>query len=101
MASYLVVWEFRAKKGAVKGFRRVYGPEGDWAKLFRQDRSFMGTELVCDAKDSRRFLTLDHWSSQGAYARFRKKHGAEYAALDEKCERLTEHEVKIGEFRRA
>ena len=100
MKSYAVVWEFRVRDNALARFKKAYGPSGDWAKLFRKGKGYMGTQLLCDLKDPRRFITLDFWSSYGAHARFRKKYMAEYRALDEKCEELTEQEVRIGEFER-
>ena len=96
----MIVWEFRARKGAVKRFQKVYGPAGDWAKFFAQGKGFVRTELVRDRKQAGRFLTLDFWTSEDAYVRFRKKHAAEYEALDKICEKLTEYEAKVGGFER-
>jgi len=99
MKVHAIVWEFNAKRSAVKRFRKVYGPAGDWARLFRQSPDFISTGLLCDSKDPCRFLTVDLWKSKGAFAAFRKKYKAEYEALDKKCEAMTESEIKMGEFR--
>jgi len=31
-----IVWEFIVKEEAVSAFQRAYGPDGEWAALFRQ-----------------------------------------------------------------
>jgi hypothetical protein len=41
---------------------------------------------------------MDSWESREAYAEFRKKWAAEYAALDQTCECLMLSERHLGEF---
>jgi quinol monooxygenase YgiN len=101
MKACVIIWQFRARKNAVSRFRKAYSREGDWARLFRHDKGFLGTELVQDLEEPRRFLTFDHWTSLSAFGRFRRKHRAEYEALDAKCEELTAYEARIGTFRLA
>jgi len=43
-------------------------------------------------------LTIDRWTSAGAFAEFRDRWQTDYAALDQACETLTEHEVLVGRF---
>lgn len=95
---YLIMWEFRVRACMEKSFEKVYGPGGDWACLFEQDESYIGTELIHDLKPERIYLTLDFWTSQKAYEAFRKQHVARYRALDRKCEEMTESEREIGTF---
>lgn len=98
---YLVIWEFHVQQGLEGQFERVYGSEGDWAALFGPNPEYCGTELVRDKGDARRYLTLDYWTSEGAYEAFRKAHASEYKQIDEGCERLTVKEREIGRFSRA
>jgi heme-degrading monooxygenase HmoA len=95
---FLVIWEFTVREGQEAAFEQAYGPDGDWAKLFRQDSSYLGTELVRDVKDARKYLTLDYWTSEEAYDEFRRGHAAEYKAIDARCEAMTEEEREIGRF---
>jgi heme-degrading monooxygenase HmoA len=97
---YLIIWEFQVRAGMEQGFERVYGSDGDWARLFIQDESYFGTHLVRSLNRERTYVTLDFWRSQPAYDKFRKRHFVKYTALDQKCEDLTESERKIGEFGR-
>jgi len=95
---YLIIWGYRVRAGMEKRFEMVYKSDGDWAHFFSQHQSYMGTELIHDLKSTRSYVTLDFWASQAAYEEFREQHLAEYKALDEKCEPMTESEREIGRF---
>lgn len=95
---YLVIWEFHVCRGMERRFEKVYGSNGDWARLFQQDESYIATELVRELKADRTYLSLDFWISQEAYDAFRREHRAKYKSLDRKCEELTESEREIGRF---
>ena len=95
---YLAVWEFRVKPESIAEFERVYGPEGQWARLFRRSNEYLGTELLQDRECPGRYLTIDRWASHEALQRFKQEFAAKYAALDKKCERLTESEDLLGDF---
>jgi heme-degrading monooxygenase HmoA len=97
---FVIVWEFRVRRGKQREFERVYGAEGDWARFFRRGHGYIRTELIRDVETPRRYLTIDLWTSRPAYLRFKKKNRHEYLAIDEKCASLTRDEVKIGEFRK-
>jgi len=98
---FTAVWEFHVRGEKRRAFEKVYGPVGDWARLFRLDEGYLGTELVCDHRTRGRYLTFDFWISRQAYQRFKKQHVAAYKSLDKKCNLLTESENLIGEFSRA
>ena len=34
---FVALWEFEVKPGCEDRFETVYGPDGDWASLFRRD----------------------------------------------------------------
>jgi heme-degrading monooxygenase HmoA len=98
---YLIIWEFRVRPGMEKRFEKIYGSDGDWAQLFIQDESYVGTDLVHSLNGERTYITLDFWKSRQAYDKFRKRHLANYKTLDQQCEDLTESEREIGRFVRA
>ena len=43
---HLIFWQFQVKEEKKRDFVSAYGPEGDWAQLFRQAQGFEGTELL-------------------------------------------------------
>ena len=45
-STYIVVWEFQVKKECQAEFVAAYGPDGDWARLFRRSPEFLGVELL-------------------------------------------------------
>src|SRR5262249_54149811 len=97
-SAYVIVWEFRIRQGAEAEFVEKYGPDGTWARFFRSGEGYIRTELVRDAADPRRFLTLDYWQSQSDFKRFRERNRAAYEGLDKEFESLTEKETRLGSF---
>ena len=98
---FLVIWQFRVRPGMEATFESIYGSEGEWAQLFRNDPAYFGTDLNCSQADLHVYITLDFWASQEAYDHFRVANSAGYYAIDARCEALTESEVEIGRFLKA
>lgn len=98
---YVLVWEFRPRRGREAEFEAAYGPDGEWVRLFRGGEGYLGTELHRDTADARRYLTIDRWASRRAYESFRAAHRDAYEAIDRRCEALTERETSIGSFETA
>ncbi len=89
---YRIVWEFEAEPARSVEFEREYGREGAWAVFFRRGAGYVGTELFRSVSEPSRYVTVDRWTSKSAYEVFRGAFGAEYAALDGRCEPLTRSE---------
>ena len=79
-------------------FARVYGPRGEWAQLFSEGKGYHGTELLRDAPETQRYVTVDSWDSLDDLKLFKQEHHDAYAALDLRCEAFTEFEELIGNF---
>lgn len=97
---YLIIWEFRVRAGMEEQFEKVYGPRGRLGSIFCPGEGFVKTELNHDLKESQRYVTLDFWVSREAYENFRQQYAADYGALDQEFEKLTEKELEIGKFDR-
>ncbi len=93
-----IVWEFIVKAEATPQFQRTYGPDGDWARLFRQYPGYRGTSLLRDAANPRRFLTIDHWETQQHVFQMRDGSTSEYSRLAVLLADLTESERELGVF---
>ena len=93
---FVALWEFEVKPGCEERFEKVYGRDGDWARLFRSDSNYQETRLLRDANRAAIYLTLDFWKSRRAYERFMELHAAEYKKLDAAGDSLTLGERKIG-----
>ena len=94
---FVTLWEFEVKPGSEELFERAYGPEGEWAQLFRRDARYHGTRLLREAGAERWYLTIDSWESRVAYEEFREEFAAEYAELDRKYKEITTREKHLCE----
>lgn len=93
---YIIIWEYRVKRGKQAEFEAIYSPNGEWARLFKKDAGYLGTTFIRDTNDTRRYLTIDRWVSKEAYENFMNQRESEYKALDANCEDLTEQESPLG-----
>lgn len=91
-----IVWEFIVRDEAVTEFRRGYGPDGEWAALFRQYPGYAGTSLLQDTVKPGRFITIDRWESEALYDQMLQSTREEYSRLDKMFEALTVSERKLG-----
>ena len=98
MGGYAYVWEFRVRPDKVAEFERAYGPDGDWARLFRRAAGYLDTMLLKDSVNEHRYLTIDRWRSEDDYQEFRRRYGAQYGELDRRCGGLTVQERSLGTF---
>lgn len=95
---FLRLWQFQAAPGYEAEFEVAYGPDGAWARLFRNGAGYLGTELLRGASGSGEYVTIDRWESEDAWTSFHNLHRDEYEALDEACRRLCSLDARIGEF---
>src|SRR5207249_11625000 len=91
---------FEAKAGAEEDFVRAYGPDGDWAQLFRRSggESFLDSQLARDIEIARRFVTIDRWASRAAFDAFKAAAKPEYDAVGARRRQLPRSERRIGHF---
>ena len=93
---FIIVWEYIVSEGKETEFEKIYGSNGEWVRLFKLARGYLGTELFRDLNHSRHYITIDRWDSLSAFASFKEEYQNEYEAIDARCEFLTEHEINIG-----
>jgi heme-degrading monooxygenase HmoA len=95
---FVVVWQFEIAEERVAAFEAAYGPEGNWAQLFRRSAEYRGTELLREAYVGGSYLTIDRWTSEDAFRAFRKDHDSAYEELDRACDALTQKETRVGAY---
>jgi hypothetical protein len=95
---FLIIWEFHIPTEQREAFEHNYGPEGTWASLFRRSPEYVGSELARDDANSERYFTLDYWTGEGAFERFKEANYSDYVLLDIACEQLTTKETRLGTF---
>jgi heme-degrading monooxygenase HmoA len=79
-------------------FERVYGPEGEWARFFRQGRGYVGTELLRDVEAPGRYLVVDRWASAEAYNAFVAEHREDYMRRVDDTRFHYDSELRFGTF---
>jgi heme-degrading monooxygenase HmoA len=79
-------------------FERVYGPDGEWARFFRQGPGYIGTELLRDVEVPSRYLVIDRWESAQAYNDFATVHREDYMRRVDDTRFHYEHELRFGSF---
>lgn len=92
---HLAIWEYEVRAGAEAGFEKLYGPDGDWAALFRGYPGYIGTELLKDPSTGC-YLTIDRWRTRADYDAFLVAAAPGYAELDARGDALTAGERRIG-----
>jgi quinol monooxygenase YgiN len=97
-STYIVVWEFQVKAECEAEFMAAYGPDGEWARLFRRSPEFLGVELLESVGNPGRFFTLDQWRSASAMDMFMSANATAYDVLDRRFTSLTVWERRIGGF---
>ena len=94
--THVRLWRFIVPPAREARFIAAYGPQGDWAQLFREARGFLRVELWRGEDGS--FLTADHWQSSDDFERFQANLGPRYHALDADLEGVASSETFIGAF---
>ena len=97
--AFVIAWAFQVPAEHQREFEGAYGSNGDWVRLFRTADGYIGTELHRDPENCDTYITLDFWRSRELYESFKQQASAVYRQIDAKCERLTEGERLLGEFR--
>jgi quinol monooxygenase YgiN len=95
---YVVVWEFSVPEENRAAFVALYGPRGEWERLFRRHEGWMRSELLRDDASPGRYLSVDRWSSRELYERFMQRSKADFEQIDELGQALTDREEQLGRF---
>ena len=93
-----VVWQFYVKKEHRAEFEELYGADGEWTKLNRQTRSYLGTSFIRDQSRSSRYLLLDYWSEMVVYEQHREYQAEAIKSLEARRDELVDSFEAIGVF---
>jgi heme-degrading monooxygenase HmoA len=94
----LIALVFRYEVRDVASFAEAYGPDGEWARFFRQGAGYIGTELLHDVEEPERYLVIDRWESADAYNTFLAEHQAEYMRRSDEARFHYLQELRFGTF---
>ena len=97
-AKFAYIWQYRIDPACRAEFLAAYAPAGEWARLFARDPAYIETKLLRADGDEDTYITIDFWTSKADRDAFRARHGAEFDALDRRCEAWTRQEVSLGDW---
>jgi quinol monooxygenase YgiN len=93
-----VVWQFQVKVGKQQEFETFYGADGEWSKLARRSRSFLGSSFLRDQAAATSYLLVEYWSEMVVYERHLKSFDNDIRRLETRRDELCESIVPIGVF---
>ena len=89
---------FRYDVREPEAFEGVYGPNGEWARFFRQGAGYIGTELLRDVEEFDRYVVIDRWESADAYNMFLTEHQEEHLRRTDDSRLYYLQELRLGTF---
>ena len=92
----VALYRYRVPPERTAAFEAAYGPDGDWARLYREAPGYLGTELWRDPAAPGAYLLADRWASAADRDAGIGLLGERYRALDRRCADLHEQEELLG-----
>ena len=93
-----VVWQIDIRPGTAEAFERLYGADGEWTKLSRRSRSFLGSSFLRDIGTELRYLLVEYWGEMVVYEKHVADFSDELQVLERERERLVARMETIGVF---
>jgi hypothetical protein len=93
-----IVWKFQVKSGEQEAFERLYGVDGDWSRVNRATRSFLGTSFLRNQNDPAQYLVTEYWSEMLVYEQQRVKAAETFEAVEQMRAALVESIEPLGVF---
>ena len=93
-----VVWQFTIHDNTDEQFEHFYGADGDWTKLSRKSRSFLGSSFLKDLAMPTRYLLVEYWSEMVVYEKHVADFDAQLKALQERRQQFAVSVESLGLF---
>ena len=93
-----VVWQVEIHDGKSGEFEQLYGANGEWTRLSRRSRSFLGSSFLRDLASETRYMLVEYWSEMVVYEKHLSEFAAQVKTLEEKRQRLVERVYPLGVF---
>ena len=55
-----IMWKFEVRDGRENEFEQLFGVEGDWTKMNRTTRSYLGTSFLRNESEPSRYLVIEY-----------------------------------------
>ena len=93
-----IVWQFEVKPGRQNEFEQLYGADGEWTRLNRQTRSYLGSSFLRDQSRASRYIVVEYWSEMLVYEQHRVYRSEVITSLQQRSAALVESTEPLGVF---
>lgn len=93
-----VVWQLTLLEQNEAEFEQFYGADGDWTRLSRRSRSFLGCSFLKDLAVPTRYLLIEYWSEMVVYERHHADFEHEVQALERQRDEIVASALPLGLF---
>jgi hypothetical protein len=93
-----IIWQFAVKKGCETEFEALVGADGEWARMNRQTRSYLGSSFLRDQSVTSRYILIEYWSEMVVYEQHRSYRSDAFATLELHRDALVESVEPLGVF---
>lgn len=93
-----VVWQFTVQEDHGDEFERFYGADGEWTRVSRRSRSFIGSSFLRDLAAPTRYLLVEYWSEMVVYEKHVADFERELHRLDERRRAFVDTVESLGVF---
>ena len=93
-----VVWQFQVKPGKQQEFEQFYGADGEWSKLARRSRSFLGSSFLRDQASNTTYLLVEYWSEMVVYEKHRNSFVGDIRTIEDRRDVLCDAILPLGIF---
>ena len=93
-----VVWQFETVPDRGNEFERFYGADGEWTRLSRRSRSFLGSSFLKDLAAPARYILVEYWSEMLVYEKHLADFDDKVKALEQQREAFLVRAEPLGVF---
>jgi quinol monooxygenase YgiN len=93
-----LVWQLEVHQDKAEEFERFYGADGEWTRLSRRSRSFLGSSFLKDIASETRYLLIEYWSEMLVYERHLASVESEVKRLEALRNRFVARIEPLGVF---
>jgi hypothetical protein len=92
------VWQLTVQEGTTEASEQFYGADGEWTRLSRRSRSFLGSSFLKDLATPTRYLLVEYWSEMLVYEKHVADFDDEIKALESRREQFAVTVESLGVF---
>jgi heme-degrading monooxygenase HmoA len=93
-----IMWQFDVKPGLEAEFEAMYGAGGDWTRINRETRSYLGTSFLRDQNTASRYILIEYWSEMVVYEKHRRSHAGRIATFEAHRSSILQRAEPLGVF---